>query len=279
METGRNEHLGGHLTDRWFLRVQGHTLGPFARADVSRGLKMGDFALTDRVCSSQDSAWSTLSEHPAFAAESAALTRPLSQQLQSPPSPLLLRRRPLPPLPVVVPVAPPIPVEEVAVETKQEEAPVLAKEIALPETPEIFEERITLPPIEMAPVLEKVKEEEKEKAEVREEASLPTRPDFRPVIADPVNWGALEEETPVSKKKKKTVLKVEFNLPERTPGKVILLLLVLGIAGAAGYWLSENKTRDLKDSRLPDPSSPTTTPLEAGDPIPPLKAPTRPQRD
>lgn len=44
------------------------------------------------------------------------------------------------------------------------------------------------------------------------------------------------------------------------------------------FWIStENKMRDLKDSHLSDPSSPTQ-PKEASDPISLLKEPTRPQR-
>jgi hypothetical protein len=73
------------------------------------------------------------------------------------------------------------------------------------------------------------------------------------------------------------VLKIELKLPDQ-PRYYVMLFLAIVLGLAASHWM-ENKTRDLKDSRLPDPSSPTAAPIEAGDPIPLLKAPTRPQRE
>lgn len=54
-----------------------------------------------------------------------------------------------------------------------------------------------------------------------------------------------------------------------------LLLLGIGVYGLVEY----KKMRDLKDSHLPDPSSPTIELSTSDDPIPSLKAPTRPKRE
>lgn len=56
---------------------------------------------------------------------------------------------------------------------------------------------------------------------------------------------------------------------------VACLAIGLGIFGIFEY----KKMRDLKDSHLPDPSSPTIELSTTDDPIPSLKAPTRPKRE
>lgn len=62
---------------------------------------------------------------------------------------------------------------------------------------------------------------------------------------------------------------------------IFIFTLVAALAAAAAiYTFSEaKKMRGPVDSRLPDPSSPTIEPSSENDPIPQLKAPTRPRRD
>lgn len=73
----------------------------------------------------------------------------------------------------------------------------------------------------------------------------------------------------------------ESRSPRRNPEKywraAALTMAALLIAGVA--YLAGQKTRDLKELPLSDPSSPTTQLPAASDPIQPLRAPTRPQRD
>lgn len=71
-----------------------------------------------------------------------------------------------------------------------------------------------------------------------------------------------------------------------TASKPFLLTVaaILGLAGIVALLVfffadAAHKTRGPVDSRLPDPSSPTVQPSTESDPIPSLKAPTRPRRD
>ncbi len=116
-------------------------------------------------------------------------------------------------------------------------------------------------------------------------APIPLRPSYEPIFI-----GKPEPVVEPKKKPEGRVIQIELKLPEKPWQWLVVIaalalaaLLIFGGIGKSekqfGFGPEENKTRDLKDSRLPDPSSPTSTPLEAGDPVPPLKAPTRPQRE
>lgn len=295
---------------RWFLRSLGGTLGPLADQDILEGLRVGDFLGSDRVFSARDAAWTTLREHPHFASlHFWSELPPASDQLSRVPSPRTLRARAsaglalAPPLPVATEepkpaapaeepalVAPPVEaaVEEalfpplpacipgaVETETALSEAtvpPLLPEEnddleaaareleIALENLPEPAEPPPAAAP-PMAPVVN----------EAADAAGIPNRPDWKPVfLADPTTpWEAPKDNTAA----RGIQIRLERPLLAAAGALVVLAVLVIGV------WWAANKTRDLKDSRLPDPSSPTTVPYDAGDPVPPLKAPTRPQRE
>lgn len=100
-------------------------------------------------------------------------------------------------------------------------------------------------------------------------------PEMRPVfLSNPQTW-----ESP--KEKRGKTIQIELKLPEKPLKMLLAFALVAAVALAAGYYGSslQNKTRGQNGFRLSDPSSPTTQPQDLGDPIPPLKAPTRPQRE
>jgi hypothetical protein len=59
----------------------------------------------------------------------------------------------------------------------------------------------------------------------------------------------------------------------------IFSLLFFGLVAGGLLYFQAQKTRDLKDLHLSDPSSPTIQPSTPDDPIPALKAPTRPKRE
>jgi hypothetical protein len=73
---------------------------------------------------------------------------------------------------------------------------------------------------------------------------------------------------------------VEIKLTLSKPWLAAMGFVVIIIIGAILFWnLEENKKRDLKNFHPSDPSSPTIQPSKQDDPIPELKAPTRPKRD
>lgn len=79
---------------------------------------------------------------------------------------------------------------------------------------------------------------------------------------------------PVEPSEREVKLVIQLSLNKKS--LLVLGLLLSAIGGSFLWW---NKTRDLKDSRLPDPSSPTITLSAPSDPFPVLKAPTHPRRD
>jgi hypothetical protein len=263
------------MEGKWFLHVQGHTVGPLATEEVLLGLQNGEFSSQDKICSPADPAWQNLAEHPRFA-DHGSLFSVSSNDLVAPPSPRILRMRKQ--AAVEIPPAPAIP--EILPE------PVIAAAIA--DEPKI----LPSPPLE--PVAEEMPmpvAAQKERSEPASPASslIPPRPDFQPVfLAEPPRreeilkkkkFPTLQAKPENEARAPTRVIKIELKLPERPLRILVLLCMLMALAVVAGNWVTANKTRDLKDSRLPDPSSPTVTPLETGDPIPPLKAPTRPQRE
>jgi hypothetical protein len=336
--------------ERWYLRVQGRTVGPLPAEEVRIGLETGEFLATDRVANSRQPAWTTLAEHPFFRSFGISGATFRSGQLKTPPPPALLRARaqPVPPsVPALIPAAPVAAAVAAPVEPKpavpakflnpekipqgkvlslreladapKAEPKALPLPASVPSAASVqkFVEKTLLEPehqhsgldaatLELERFLSSVKKAHEpvretittvaEKIEspktpapsLEAAAGIPIRPSYEPIfLAEP------SPRAPRNTEKNEAggrVIQIQLKLPER-PLRAALILAVILVAlffargkfvsgdSATNNFEDTNKTRDLKDSRLPDPSSPTNTPSEAGDPIPPLKAPTRPQRE
>jgi hypothetical protein len=301
---------------KWFVRAQGATtLGPFGEREILAGLRAGDFLASDSVHGSREPGWTPLLEHPRFAAHFSA--RPTAAELRRLPSPRILRRREPVPVIAAAPASAPAPTPEPqplpaaaavsATEAEARPAPEALPE-ALPELPEVEaafpsesepepepEEADDLAALSHA--LERAVEQEEIRAAaapVAEEPlapavanvplasaagpappeAIPARPELQVFLADPSPRVPREKS-----RREKRVIQIELKLPERPLRAALVFLLLALVAGGAGFWMSAKKTRDQKGFRLSDPSSPTTLPQETGDPIPPLKAPTRPRRE
>lgn len=148
----------------------------------------------------------------------------------------------------------------------------------LPRAPEEIAEEENLE--DMARALERALEEQPALASEPSpivDSQIPSRPEIKPVfLTDPGSWARAPEPPP----KASRVIQIQLNMPEKLWAKALLFLFVATLAAGGGYLLSaKDKTRDQKGFRLSDPSSPYAVPIEAVDPNPPLKAPTRPQRE
>ncbi len=322
---------------RWFVCVQGTTLGPYRAAEVLGGISAGDFLATDRVFTAKEG-WTPLDTHPRFGSATEFAGRKRLRAIPVLESPRILRMKqpiaiPKAPEeavavaesvsvsvsePEVAPVAPPAPVIELA--PSPAPAPPLPEAAPIVVAAPKFEVKEELElPLKSAPLPQAIPEieirgedafaelallslaleksvDEEEKAAKGEpsftnsatatatatEASIPERPDLKPVfLKDPMAaYG--EPEIATKSASPKGVIRIELKLPENPRRLLAGILLVASLAASAGYLArpaTQNKTRDLKDSHLSDPSSPTTQPQETGDPIPSLQAPTRPQRE
>jgi hypothetical protein len=152
--------------------------------------------------------------------------------------------------------------------------------IAQPSTPaeEIYEEESLE---DMARALERALEEAPapvlQPQTTTPDSPIPARPEIKAVfLTDPGSWPQPAKAAVPSAR----VIQIQLKMPENGAGKALLFALVVALAAGGGYLLSNtNKTRDQKGFHLSDPSSPIAVPLEAVDPNPPLKAPTRPQRE
>ncbi len=342
--------------ERWYLRVQGRTIGPLAQEEIRFGLETGEFLPADRVASSRHPAWSALAEHEQFRGFARKENALRSDLLVAPPPPQLLRARaqPVPPpIPEVIPKSPapkalaPLQKEFAAIPQKFRNAeklpegkvlylrnlPDAPKPVPAPQpVPELIAKPISIvtaasvPALAPSPIEEvtedaetnlsldaATKELERFLSSLKKSPVLPKEPIAaparksempsieKPVFTapiparpsyEPVFFGATAAPAVEKKKTEGRVLRIELKLPE-TLRQWLLLLAAIALAAAAYLYagsgkksspelddaFGEIKTRDLKDSRLSDPSSPTNRPLEAGDPVPPLKAPTRPQRE
>lgn len=323
METSRGSPKS---SDRWYLHVQGRTVGPLAGEEVAFGLKTGEFLPGDKIANSRHPIWRRISEHPVFGKHVAPENTPRSALLQAPPSPRLLRVKPVvpPKVPEVVPVRPAEPVQEAKQEPVQEAVP---ETIAVPQ-PEPIQELKAQPAgasafhpslsssndlleddpetdaaleaatRELERVLSKLSKPEpapapKPTQKPTVSSAIPSRPEVQTVfLAEPA---PSRRPAALAEAAKKRVIQIELKLPEKPLRWAAFAVLVFALAYFAGSFFRadepvpdtggspvsavENKTRDLEKFPLPDPSSPTNTPPEAGDPVPPLKAPTRPRRD
>ncbi len=197
-------------SERWFLRVQGVTLGPFALEDVRAGIQSGEFEAADKICSSGEPGWKTLAEHPRFALPSAPALSLKSGNIPSPPPPRVLRVK-APPTPAVAPepaaaeVAAPIsePPPAPAVVEAPPEAP--AAPAAMAHATIISAEPIPAPVAEPAMPLATPSET------ISPSSAIPSRPDYTPIfIAAPDSW----KETKKNSAKDRTI-KIELKLPEK----------------------------------------------------------------
>ena len=337
METSRSSPKS---SDRWYLHVQGRTVGPLAGEEVAFGLKTGEFLPGDKIANSRHPIWRRISEHPVFGQHVAAENTPRSALLQAPPPPRLLRVKPVSPprVPEAVPARPvvekarPEPVAEPQLELKPEPElePELEPEPELKPAPPPAGASAFHPSLSTSDFLENdpdtnaaleaaTRELERAlsklsrpepaaapspapRAEVS--AAIPPRPEVQTVfLAEPAP-SRRAAETPESRKRR--VIQIELKMPEKPLRWLVAAALVFAVAYFAGsFWRSGDpqpkqepvaedqqligaesgglaqpkKTRDLEKFPLPDPSSPTNTPSDPGDPVPRLKAPTRPRRD
>jgi|GEM_PF-5122559 len=320
MDRGPEKNLNPGARERWYLRVQGRTLGPLDADEVKFGLETEEFLPSDKIASSGTPAWLLVSDHPLFRQFGTKEEGLRSQMLVPPPPPQLLRVKPQPSASAQMPAVIPAPPKVVVAPEPVVEAPPTPRPPAIPEKflraspiPHVLPTKIrdlpdAAPAERTKPSLNEATQELERflktlkksatapveqiappagkpallKPKVEVSAPIPTRPSYEPVF-----FGVPEpkaEKTKEKKKREARSIQIELKLPERpwrmlivVAGIVLALFLAFGNRNFDSN--GENKTRDLKDSRLPDPSSPTNQPSEAGDPVPPLKAPTRPQRD
>jgi hypothetical protein len=347
--------------ERWFIRTQGHTLGPIASAEVENRLLSGELLPGDKICAPTNGIWLAISDHHLFSSLCTKL-KPESQ-LELPPSPSILWKKKrqayappkapeLPketsPAPAAAKAAPPDPVAPALVTKEPAALPdeklaaeklfaekILAEKIApaisaaeiipaanrIPEAPSLprksysqdsFPDPRAVALSLKAALRDWAAEEERSQSQRKNPAyELPPSPP--PSIVRPTadSWREsssryyeepaprpapqaqlnpqpkppkAQKAIPEEKNDEFRVIRIELKIPGlRGFGwmRGLAWAIALGLVAAAG-WLhfnGSNKTRDLKGFRLSDPSSPTTEPSTESDPIPPLKAPTRPQRE
>ncbi|MGZ3695049.1 MAG: DUF4339 domain-containing protein [Bdellovibrionota bacterium] len=312
----------------WFVRIQGHTLGPLSSEELKAGLREGNVNLADKIIRSGENAWQSVGDHQELAAYWQNVRRPTPSfdipslnvlwKKPKPPIPVAPARPPAPampeaplapampaipdpafakplenvsekpkapqkmkaarvkkaalvlvePTPVVVPVQP----APAAPAPKAEESPALEAPAPRAQTIEFrpAPEKSAVEK-EIIQILETKKlEEEKAKAAI---AVFPERPEVPEIFSD------FDKAREPKKSKRDLIRKAEWKriLANKNLRIAAALALLIAVAGIA-YWAGQ-KTRDLKELPLSDPSSPTTQPSTASDPIQPLRAPTRPQRD
>lgn len=260
----------------WFVRIQGHTLGPLTTDELKASVREGEIGPSDKLAVSGANEWQTLEDHSDLLAYWKSFHKPaLSFSLPSPK--ILWKKKTAPPEPA--PTMEPAP----EIEAKKAE-PVLAiappvKAVSAPK-PKAAKPKKSKPakktkaalkakknPVPQ-PAKEEILEAEPVLVEVPEkiESVFPERPPVPDLV---VHIPEVPKFSPQPESRKKN-----FRIAAIVAAA---LAVILGVAGIA-YWAGQ-KTRDLKEFPLPDPSSPTSQPSTAGDPVLPLRAPTRPQRD
>lgn len=337
----------------WFVRLQGHTLGPLSTDELRKSVREGEISPEDKLNRTGELTWRRLADYPDLYAYWESIRRPtFAPNL---PSPQLLWKKSRGPLPAPAPVEikpdstatlsakPEIPAAIPAAPTeiptvtevhaapiakpkktpkkaapkkkavkKAKAAPVIVQETAPTEAEAAAEavileavaaakskskpvsslstETATEKPIEIElPVMESepvaqakpiavdslVQLLDPAALKISPESFFPSRPEVPNVepIVRPAHRSSqrtatrwLADVQPQAEDRRRKILRI-----------AALVALVLVVAGVA-YWAGQ-KTRDLKELPLSDPSSPTTQLPAASDPIQPLRAPTRPQRD
>lgn len=119
----------------------------------------------------------------------------------------------------------------------------------------------------------------------KEQASAPSSKfqldDFipaKPLMPEPSPTVWIPPQTSSAPKKAREKIELHLTLSKKFVAVFALVALLSLSAIAMLVWNGE-KMRGLESFRLPDPSSPTIQPSTKNDPIPSLKAPTRPKRD
>ncbi|MGE3260241.1 MAG: DUF4339 domain-containing protein [Bacteriovoracia bacterium] len=257
----------------WFVRIQGHTLGPLTTDELKASVREGEIGPSDKLTISGANEWQTLEDHDDLLAYWKSFHKPaLSFSLPSPK--ILWKKKAAPPEPP--PVMEPAP--KIEAKKAEQEAPPPAKAVSAPK-PKAAKPKKSKPtkktkaPLKAKkkPVPQPAKEEirEAEPVEVPEkivDAVFPDRPPVPDLVVHIPEVPRFSAQ-PESRKKKFRIAAIA----------AAVFVVILGVAGIS-YWAGK-KTRDLKEFPLPDPSSPTSQPSTAGDPVLPLRAPTRPQRD
>lgn len=267
---------------RWFIRSHGHTLGPLTWQELEASLLSGDYGEETKVSSDHDQTWVSLFERNEL--KPLLLSRELQKvTLKAPPSPSIFFSKKTP---AIEPKAKPIDLEK-----KEETGPLLenisSKKVDLPERPafnfssspgnssdQSFHDPLLeiLRDVRAADRIEANQStQKKDEVDLSQISFLTNKEEKRRIenIEPPPahNWNTYQEP------------KI-FELRVKISKQTLWILAALLIACAAYFGFSSlGKMRDLKETNLSDPPSPTIQPSEESDPLPPLKAPTRPQRD
>lgn len=258
----------------WFVFSQGRTLGPLSFAELRQSAQKGELLITDTVARAGDQEWKPLSAHADLASLVQNERRPTDFLPELPSLPALRKRiappapsplpRPEPELRKSPPSAPPPPSESPRAARPKKEKKTVKK--SKPAKAEKASE-----PAKPAPVVSAPKPERALPAEAA--APLPA-PAMKDAIFFPER-PPLPAPQPVRVRAEKMPSRAE----EKNFWKIAALALFVLLVALAAFSLGQKNRRDLKEFPLSDPPSPTTQPPAVGDPIPPLRAPTRPKRD
>ncbi len=277
-----NRRMAAPQNDRWFVRTEGHTFGPLPSSEVRTRLQSGEFLATDRICVGGSSAWLTLNEHPAAAhwisqsgsaRDLAVLAPPHSlrekKTFQAPALPAVAETLPQPEATVVVEAAPVVP-EPPRKRGRPRKHPAPTHPAKKPA--KLKAERPQITPPQSRSFTRAMEEWSREEAFLR-----PAPPPSSPAQTPPSLQAHFPSRREASAKSRPAdrALRIELVFPNFRS----LLFLVGAVALLSAAFYYTKKMRDPGDSRLLDPSTPSLHPASMGDPIPPLQAPTRPQRE
>ncbi len=283
----------------WFVRFRGHTLGPLTSEQVKSSVQKKELSAECKLASASNPAWRPLGSQPEFQNLFVAPEQPL---LQAPVPPQFLwkkKRSPLPtapepvveevkaeiieekePDPIQAPIMEVAPVEPIKKTPKPKARPPQKKRSAKSAT---VSAPIPAAPTRLAPqeieasdalsLLESLRDWSRKEQEAHPPTSLRIPKEAPPIFipSTPIANPPIDSNAPKS-----------FNVQLTVSKQFIIISSVIGFLAIAAILLvliGPEKMRGLENFRLPDPSSPTAQPSTENDPIPQLKAPTRPKRD
>lgn len=256
--------------ERWFIRSHGHTMGPLSWKELEASIMTGDFNEDTKVSSEKEQTWTNLFDREEI--KPILLEKELKKVTlvsAPPPSTLFKKKKPF-----VKPAATPRQKEE-KTDSPKVEKPALSAPIVTalaPADPVIAPEVKIAPPAPKRPELNfsvpKIPTAKEFKEPVKTEPKIVTKVESKPsaTAAAPITNSNEAEKI------------LELRIPITRQSLFVVFAFIIAVA-AYFTFSALQKTRDLKDSHLSDPPSPTIEPSEENDPILPLKAPTRPQRD
>lgn len=273
----------------WFVRLKGHTLGPISLDELKASLREGEIGPDDKVHHLNDPTWHKVSEYQDLSAYWQSFRAPVAS-FDLPPPAKLWKKPP-------APVAAPVPVVEIPA------APIeLVPEIAEPAKAVVAKPPKTKPSKKAAPKVKVKTKSATEKQRIKPVEAPAPAPVAAPVLNEAVVAAEILKALEAATARKQEIVTAFPELPpiaevrtarESRPffahqessltqrlkiWRIAALAAFVVIVAGIAYWAG-NKTRDLKELPLPDPSSPTTQLPAVSDPIQPLRAPTRPQRD